>query len=184
MSKRNLPLSKVYQLIEPGPVVLLATADAKGRPNVMTLAWHTMLDFTPPLIGCVVSEQNYSFQALSKTKVCTLNLPTRELGKLVAACGSCSGRTTDKFAAFGIASRPGKLVAAPLIDACFASLECRVVDTRMARRYNFFVLEVVKAWIDPTRKNPKTLHHRGYADFMVSGPTIRKRLNFDSLSSL
>ena len=41
MKKRNLPLSKVYTLIETGPVVLLTTAD-KGRPNVMTLAWHTM----------------------------------------------------------------------------------------------------------------------------------------------
>lgn len=65
MKKRNLPLSKVYTLIETGPVVLLTTAD-KGRPNVMTLAWHTMLDFEPPLIGCVVSEQNYSYKALLK----------------------------------------------------------------------------------------------------------------------
>jgi flavin reductase (DIM6/NTAB) family NADH-FMN oxidoreductase RutF len=173
MKKHVLPLSKVYQVIEPGPVVLLTTADAKGRPNVMTLAWHTMLDFTPPLIGCVVSEQNYSFQALLKTKNCALNIPTRREGKLVASCGNCSGRTTDKFAAFKIASHPGKLAPVPLLDACFANLECRVVDTRMAKRYNFFVLEVVKAWIDPDVKNPKTLHHRGYADFMVAGPTLR-----------
>jgi hypothetical protein len=34
---RELPLSDVYQLLEPGPVVLLTTAD-KGRPNVMTMS--------------------------------------------------------------------------------------------------------------------------------------------------
>ena len=145
MKKRNLPLSKVYRLIEPGPVVLLATADKEGRLNVMTLAWHTMLDFEPPLIGCVVSEQNYSFKALMKTKVCTINIPTRELGKAVAGCGNTSGRDTNKFLSFGLMPKPAGLVAAPLIDECFASLECKVVDTRMARRYNFFVLEVVKA---------------------------------------
>jgi flavin reductase (DIM6/NTAB) family NADH-FMN oxidoreductase RutF len=50
MGKRILPLSKVYGLIEPGPLMLLATSD-KGRANVMTLAWHTMLDFEPPLVG-------------------------------------------------------------------------------------------------------------------------------------
>ena len=50
--KRALPLSRVYRVLEPGPVVLLTTA-RKGRPNVMTLSWHTMMEFTPPLVGCV-----------------------------------------------------------------------------------------------------------------------------------
>ena len=172
MKKKILSLSKVYGLIEPGPVMLLTTANA-GQPNVMTLAWHTMLDFNPPLVGCVVSERNYSFQALLKTKACVLNIPTRDLGKAVAGCGNTSGRTTDKFTRFGLTPRAAKLVAPPLIDECFASFECKVVDTRMARRYNFFVLEVVKAWADPAVTHPRTLHHRGYADFMVAGPTIK-----------
>jgi len=38
---RQYPLSQVYQLIEPGPVVLLTTAH-KGRANVMTMSWHMM----------------------------------------------------------------------------------------------------------------------------------------------
>ena len=37
MAKRTYPLGKVYSLLEPGPVLLLATA-GKGRPNVMTLS--------------------------------------------------------------------------------------------------------------------------------------------------
>ena len=41
---KALPLSKVYQLIEPGPVVLLTTAH-RGRVNVMTMSWHMMVDF-------------------------------------------------------------------------------------------------------------------------------------------
>lgn len=36
---KELPLSKVYQLLEPGSVVLLATAH-KGRATVMTMSWH------------------------------------------------------------------------------------------------------------------------------------------------
>ena len=47
-----------------------------------------------------------------------------------------------------------------------------VVDTRLVNRYNFFVLEVVKAWIDPACKAPRTLHHRGRGVFMVAGETI------------
>jgi flavin reductase (DIM6/NTAB) family NADH-FMN oxidoreductase RutF len=60
---KNLPLSKVYQLLEPSPVVLLTTA-RKGRANVMTLSWHMMVEFEPPLIACVVSNRNHSFAAL------------------------------------------------------------------------------------------------------------------------
>jgi flavin reductase (DIM6/NTAB) family NADH-FMN oxidoreductase RutF len=44
MAKKNLPLSKVYQLLEPGPVVLVSTA-RKGRMNVMTQSWHMMIEF-------------------------------------------------------------------------------------------------------------------------------------------
>jgi flavin reductase (DIM6/NTAB) family NADH-FMN oxidoreductase RutF len=42
--KRALALPKVYGLLEPGPVVLLTTSH-KGAANVMTLSWHTMLEF-------------------------------------------------------------------------------------------------------------------------------------------
>jgi len=172
MGKRILPLSKVYGLIEPGPLMLLATSDM-GRPNVMTLAWHTMLDFEPPLVGVVVSEQNHSFKALLKTKVCTLNIPTKDLSRAVVGCGNTSGRDTDKFAAFGLTAKPAQVVDAPLVAECFASFACRVVDTHLARSRNFFILEVVKAWADPSVRDPKTLHHRGYDAFMVAGPTIR-----------
>jgi len=48
-----------------------------------------------------------------------------------------------------------------------------VVDASMANKYNFFVLQVLKAWIDPAEKNPRTLHHRGRGVFMVAGRTLR-----------
>ena len=62
MSKRSLPLSQVYRLLEPGPVVLLTTA-RRGKPSVMTMSWHVMMEFEPPLVGCVISDRNYSFDA-------------------------------------------------------------------------------------------------------------------------
>jgi flavin reductase (DIM6/NTAB) family NADH-FMN oxidoreductase RutF len=39
-------------------------------------------------------------------------------------------------------------------------------------RYGLFVLEVVKAWVDPAVKEPATLHHRGHGAFRVAGETI------------
>jgi flavin reductase (DIM6/NTAB) family NADH-FMN oxidoreductase RutF len=92
MKKKSLPLSQVYSLLEPGPVVLLTTVDAK-RPNVMTMSWHMMIDFKPPLVGCVVSNRDYTFDVLRKTKECVINIPTVELIKQVVGCGNISGGT-------------------------------------------------------------------------------------------
>ncbi|MGE5338496.1 MAG: flavin reductase family protein [Gemmatimonadota bacterium] len=172
MGKRALALSRVYRLLEPGPVVLLTTARG-GHANVMTMSWHTMMEFEPPLVGCVISDRNYSFGLLRATRECAINIPGADMARSVVACGNCSGRRVDKFAQFGLATTPAAQVAAPLLRDCFASLECRVVDNRMVPAYCFFILEVVKAWIDPARRDAPTLHHRGMGRFMVGGRTIK-----------
>jgi flavin reductase (DIM6/NTAB) family NADH-FMN oxidoreductase RutF len=43
-------------------------------------------------------------------------------------------------------------------------------------RYGLFILEVVRAWVDTAVKQPRTLHHRGWGEFMVAG----ERLNIPS----
>src|ERR1035437_31657 len=93
---KNLPLSNVYQLLEPGPVVLLTTAH-KGRTNVMAMFWHMMVEFEPPLVACVVSNADYSFAALRATKECVIASPALEFAPKIVEVGNCSGRDTAKF---------------------------------------------------------------------------------------
>jgi flavin reductase (DIM6/NTAB) family NADH-FMN oxidoreductase RutF len=181
--KREFSLAQVYGLLEPGPVVLVTTARAgranhvKGRAphvaNIMPMSWHTMMEFMPPLVGCVISSLNYTFEILRTTGECVINVPTVELAKKVAGCGNTSGRSVDKFKTFGLTPVAASVVAAPLIAECYASLECKVMDRTLVTRYNFFILEVVKAWIDPRRKRPRTIHHQGEGVFMVPGRTIK-----------
>jgi len=68
MHKKSFPLAKVYTLLEPGPVILITTSH-KGVPNIMTQSWHTMMEFEPPLVGCVISGRNHSFAALKAIEV-------------------------------------------------------------------------------------------------------------------
>jgi flavin reductase (DIM6/NTAB) family NADH-FMN oxidoreductase RutF len=172
MKKKQLPLAKVYRLLEPGPVVLVTTA-LKGKPNIMTMSWHTMMEFEPPLVGSVISNRNYSFEILKATRECVINIPSVGLARKVVGVGNTSGRSVDKFKAFRFTPAPAARVNPPLIDECFANLECKVVDTRLVSQYCFFVLEVVKAWATPSKEVPRTIHHMGMGTFMVAGKTIK-----------
>ncbi len=113
----------------------------------MAMSWHMMVEFTPPLVACIISNADYSFAALRSTKECVIAIPSRKLARKVVGVGNCSGKDVDKFKRFGLTAVPAKRIAAPLIAECFANLECKVVNTRLVNQYNLFVLEVVKAWL-------------------------------------
>ncbi|MDX8519880.1 flavin reductase family protein [Mesorhizobium sp. VK23D] len=169
---KELPLGDVYRLIEPGPVVLLTTRSRQGRANVMTMSWHTMAKIAPPTIACIVSSDDLSFFALRQTKECVIAVPPVGLADKVVKVGNRSGRDTDKFATAWLTPLRGERASAPLVAECFANLECRVVDTRLVNKYNLFVLEVLKAWIDSAQPKPKTIHHVGNGAFVVDGEVI------------
>ena len=111
--KREFPLAQVYGLLEPGPVVLVTTARA-GRANIMPMSWHTMMEFVPPLVGCVISSQNHTFEMLRATGECVINVPTVELAKKVVRCGNTSGQSVDKVKTFGLTPVAASVVAVPL----------------------------------------------------------------------
>jgi flavin reductase (DIM6/NTAB) family NADH-FMN oxidoreductase RutF len=172
VKKKSFPLSRVYGLLEPGPVVLVTTVK-EGKCNVMTMSWHTMLEFEPPLVGCVISNRDYTFKILKATRECVIAIPAVDLAGTVVKIGNTSGRDINKFKKYGLTTMPASLVRPPLISECFANLECRVIDTSMVNKYNFFVLEVLRAWINPSVKKPQTIHHLGKGFFMVAGKTIK-----------
>lgn len=173
MKKKSLPLSQVYRFLEPGPVVLVSTS-RKGEANIMSMSWHTMMDFEPPIIGCIISNRDYTFNTLKATKECVINIPTVDLIKKVVGCGNTTGKKIDKFEKFHLTPEAASKVKAPMIEECFANLECKVIDMKLATKYNFFVLKVIKAWIDPTVRKPQTIHHRGSGVFMVAGREIKE----------
>jgi flavin reductase (DIM6/NTAB) family NADH-FMN oxidoreductase RutF len=174
--KKSFPLSKVYQLLEPGPVVMVSTS-LKGKPNIMTMSWHMMIDFEPPIVGVVISNRNYSFKIVKETKECVINIPTVELISKVVGVGNTTGSKVDKFKKFQLTPQASSTIKAPMIDECYANLECKVIDMKMATKYNIFILEVLKAWITPSKKRPLTIHHCGKGNFVVDGKMIKMSSN-------
>jgi len=168
---KEIPASKVYRLLEAGPVVLVTTSD-KGRPNIMTMGFHMMVQHAPPLIGCIIGPWDHSYKALRASGECVIAVPTVDLATKVVDIGNCSGQDVDKFARFHLTPVPAGEVAAPLVAECLANIECRVADITLVDKYNLFILEAVKIWTDPVRKERRTIHHNGDGTFVVDGRTI------------
>ncbi len=175
--KITVPLETVRRYLEPGPIVLVSTA-WQGKFNVMTLGWHTVMEFSPSLVGCVISSANHSFEMALRSRECVINLPTTALTDQVVGAGNTSGANIDKFLHFGLTADKGAKVRAPAIRECYANFECKLADAGLVDKYNFFVWEVVNAQAARSPKHPQTLHYMGDGQFMVSGKVISRRRLF------
>jgi len=176
-AKQDFPVEEVRHFLEPGPVVLISSRHG-GRSNIMTLGWHSVLEFSPSLVSCMISSGNHSFDLIRASGECVINLPTADMVDTVAGIGNCSGVHVDKFKQFGMTPLPALRVGAPLIAECHANFECRVYDDVLVDRYNVFIFEVIKAHVAQHPAQPRTLHYTGNGVFMISGERIDRRKLF------
>jgi flavin reductase (DIM6/NTAB) family NADH-FMN oxidoreductase RutF len=174
--KADFPVAKIRRFLEPGPIVLVSSA-WRGKTNIMTMGWHTVMEFEPSTVGCCIFS-DYSSNLIKRSKECVINIPTVDLASVVVGIGNTTGAEVDKFARFQLTPVAGAKVNAPLIKECYANFECKVIDASLYRKYHFFVLEVVKAHAATAPRYPRTLHYRGEGVFMVSGTHINLRRKF------
>ncbi|PYG51523.1 flavin reductase (DIM6/NTAB) family NADH-FMN oxidoreductase RutF [Pantoea sp. AG1095] len=178
MHKIDFPVSKARKYLEPGPVVLLSSQFEDHR-DIMTLGWHTILEFSPSLVGCMIAGGNFSHELIRQSGQCVINVPSANLVDSVVAIGNSHGDRLDKFDAFNLTPEPASVVNAPLIGECFASFECQLYDDSMVDNYNFFIFEIVKAHVAETPEFPPTLHYTGEGRFSVmSNLRLDKRGDF------
>ena len=172
--KVDLPLEQVRRYLEPGPVVLLSSA-FDGERDVMTMGWHTVMEFSPSLVGCVIASSNRSFELVRRSRACVINVPTAALVDAVVGIGTSSGLDVDKFERFGLTVEEGFDAPAPVIRECYANFVCQLHDDSLVEKYNFFIWEVVAARVARSPKHPETLHYTGTGEFMVAGKVISRK---------
>jgi flavin reductase (DIM6/NTAB) family NADH-FMN oxidoreductase RutF len=178
----DIPLDKVYRLLNHGPTVLVSSAHA-GRRNVMAAAWAMPLDFDPPKVLVVIDKSTLTRELVAASGEFALNIPCRAQAALTLAVGSCSGRDGDKFARHGIATLPATRIGAPLVAGCLGWLECRVIpEARNESAYDLFIGEVVAAraatdafadghWLDAA-PDRRSLHYIAGGQFFTTGEMI------------
>lgn len=147
MAKKEVPLAGCLRLLEPGPITLI-TAQYRGQPNIMAVAWVTPASHQPPMITVAMSPAAYTHYLISKSQEFVVNVPGRPLADQVLICGRFSGRDVDKFARAQLTATGGRRVTVPWVDQCLAHLECGLVEAYEAGDHTLFLGEVIGAWAD------------------------------------
>ena len=105
---------------------LLLGTGTQGNP--MTIGWGTIGQiWGKPLFIVLVRPSRFSFGLIEALPEFSVNVPTHELRKTVAICGSKSGRDMDKIKECGLHLNPGENIGVPTIQECDIQYECRVI---------------------------------------------------------
>ena len=110
--------------------LLLGSYDHDGKANVMTIGWGSLGSIWGiPLWLVLVRPSRYTYRCIEHSASFTVNVPTEALASACAACGTKSGRDTDKFAECGLTAERGQMVLAPTVGECPIVYECQVVHS-------------------------------------------------------
>ncbi len=140
---------KPGNLLAPVPVVLVSCGGSRGFPaNLITIAWVGTVCSEPPMLSIAVRPERFSYPILRKTGEFVVNLPGRELVRLVDWCGVKSGRDVDKFRETGLTPLPATKVSCPLVAECPVNLECRTVKTIPLGSHTLFLAEILAVQVD------------------------------------
>lgn len=136
-------MRKPYRLLYPMGVVLISSS-LRGKDNVMTACWAFPLSFEPSLFGISIGKKRFSHGLIEKSKEFVINIPGEDLIDAVLTCGENSGREVeDKFALAKITKEKSEKVAAPSINECLASIECKVIYSTKAGDHTLFIGEAI-----------------------------------------
>ena len=144
---REVPVGEALALKYPEWVVWVIGRDGEGKPDIMPAGWCMVCNGTPVMMAVSVGFGRYTHTCIEETGEFILAWPGEGQEKLVDQCGSCSGRDTDKFQKFKLATTPAKQVDVPLLEGCVAALECLVVSQLELEDHSIFVGEVVAAHV-------------------------------------
>lgn len=175
--KEEIDKKRYNRLINHGPVILVTT-QRKGKPNVMTIAWHTPVSHDPPKLAVSIAPERHSFRLIQESEELVLNVPTVSMAREVIFCGTVSGRDVDKFKEANLTAVAGGVVKAPHIKECIGHIECRVGNEVIAGDHSLFVCDVELVAVDSSLFDVAwcieddellTLHHLGGSFYATLG---------------
>ena len=120
MSKINF---KGSVMLNPTPVVLITCKNKENKINIFTVGWISTVCTNPPTLAVGIRPERLSYEYIKESKECVINLPTKDLVKVVDFCGVKSGRKVDKIKHFGLQLDNGVKISTPSLTKSPVALE-------------------------------------------------------------
>lgn len=144
----NKTMFKGSAMLNPVPVVLIASKNNAGLSNVFTVAWAGTICTNPPMVSISIRKNRLSYEYINETREFTLNMPSYSLVKETDFCGVRSGRDLDKIKEMNFTMKDSSNIKVPYIDECLISLECRVKQIIELGTHDLFISEVLSSHVD------------------------------------
>ena len=111
--------------IKKGAFLTVKTADAL---NTMTIGWATFgFIWQKPVMMVAVRSTRHTFGIIEKALDFTVTIPSGNMSKATAFCGTKSGRDVDKLKKCNLETADGQNVASPIIKVPGIHYECKIV---------------------------------------------------------
>ena len=134
----------------------LITTKFNKKENVLAVAWHMPCSFKPFLYVISIAKSRYSYLLIKRSKVFCVNFVPASLKRKVLYCGTCSGKTHDKFKEASLKKRPCKYINCSYLADALAWLECEVINEVETGDHVLFIGKVLYA---AKQKEAKRLYH-------------------------
>jgi flavin reductase (DIM6/NTAB) family NADH-FMN oxidoreductase RutF len=141
--------------------VTVVTVKKGDKLNAMTAAWAIPVSHRPALVVVHIAPQRYTHDLIMETKEFGLSVLAEDQVELSQHAGTTSGRSTDKFDGDMLVPKPSKLIGAPVLEGCAATMECKLEKAISMGDHTIFVGRVVAMDRDLDRK-PLILHRGTY----------------------
>ena len=107
---------------------ILLTTKTGEKVNTMTIGWGTIgIEWSRPMFVTYVRVGRHTRQMLDESGEFTVNIPYGDVdSKILAVCGTKSGRDTDKIGELGLELVDSDVVSVPGIRQLPLTLECKV----------------------------------------------------------
>jgi flavin reductase (DIM6/NTAB) family NADH-FMN oxidoreductase RutF len=119
------------------------TVKAGEALNTMTIGWATIgFAWKKPIMMVMVRNTRHTYSLIEKTADFTVSVPTGNMKKEIAFCGTKSGRDVDKFKECRLKAAASQKVGSPIIQIPGIHFECRIVyknaidPTQLTREYD------------------------------------------------
>ena len=156
MNKSNF---KGSVILNPVPVVLIASKNKAGKTNIFTVAWTGTICTKPPMLSISVRPERLSYEYIKETMEFTVNIPHYGIVRETDFCGVKSGRNINKIDALGFTMKDSDNISVPYIDECPINIECKVKEIIPLGSHDLILAEVLSSHINETLIDEKGKIH-------------------------